>query len=266
LSSVIQNESCVKTNKRRSTEQSLVSMTNSQFMRQTGSDTGLDSVSATGRKRSSMGTKMPPSDPALAKRVYVWNLEILQLELANLTVPLASAQESLLGVLAEVLSRLTFKVDASELAKAFPVVLNFHSQPGIQSHMLLHASCEPWFRRLYEAADRDLLLEWLSILIPGWIRVSAYPYKRRTATYTIPTPRCLVEGVQAVSGSITRPLCHKAPVGSGGGLSCHRVCAGLGVPPPRARRAAARGTRRRCVEANHGRHIPESSGRIMWRD
>ena len=110
-------------------------------------------------------TQVSAMDPALAKRVYAWNLEILQRELANLTFPLASAQESLLAVLAEVLSRLTFKVDASELTKAFPVVLNLNSQPGLQSHMQLHASCEPWFRRLYEVADRDLLLEWLPDLI-----------------------------------------------------------------------------------------------------
>ena len=46
-----------------------LSMSNSQFMRRKGSDTGLDNVSAIGRNRSAMGTKMRPSDPASARSI-----------------------------------------------------------------------------------------------------------------------------------------------------------------------------------------------------
>jgi hypothetical protein len=108
-------------------------------------------------------------DPALAKRLYIWCLQILEQELACLTgrIAMGSAQESLLEVLSEVLSRLAFKVDAAELRRTFSLVLQFHRKPGVRSHIRLHKSCEPWFQRLFDAADGELLLEWLPDLIRG---------------------------------------------------------------------------------------------------
>lgn len=108
-------------------------------------------------------------DPALAKRLYVWCLHILERELASLTglIPMGSAQESALEVLPEVLSRLAFRVDAEELRRTFPLVLYFHRQPGVRSHIRLHDSCAPWFQRLFDAADDEMLLEWLPDLIKG---------------------------------------------------------------------------------------------------
>jgi hypothetical protein len=106
-------------------------------------------------------------DPALAKRLYIWCRQILERELASLTglIAMGSAQESALEVLPVVLSRLALKVDASELRRTFPLVLHLHRQPGVRSHIRLHKSCEPWFQRLFEAADTELLLEWLPLLI-----------------------------------------------------------------------------------------------------
>lgn len=112
-------------------------------------------------------TQVAAMDPALAKRLYLWCLEIMERELACLTgiIPYGSAQESLLELLPEVLSRLAFKVNAEELKRTFPLVLLLHSQPGVRSHISLHKSCASWFRRLFAAADADLLLEWLPDLI-----------------------------------------------------------------------------------------------------
>jgi len=112
-------------------------------------------------------TQVAAMDPILAKRLYNWCLQILERELACLTgrIAMGSAQESLLEVLPEVLSRLAFKVDAEELRRTFPLVLQFHRQPGVRSHIRLNKSSEPWFQRLFEAADNELLLEWLPDLI-----------------------------------------------------------------------------------------------------
>jgi hypothetical protein len=114
-------------------------------------------------------TQVAAMDPALARRLYVWCKQILERELASLTglIPMYSAKESALEVLPEVLSRLAFKVDAAELRRTFPLALYFHRQPGVRSHIRLHESCEPWFQRLFDAADEELLLEWLPDLIKG---------------------------------------------------------------------------------------------------
>src|ERR1022692_14062 len=132
-------------------------------------------------------TQVAAMDAALANRLYGWCLQILVREAAFITGPIAmgSAQESLLEALSEVLSRLAFKVDAAELRRTFPLVLGLHRQPGVRSHPGLHDSCEPWFLRLFEAADDELLLEWLPDLIraplfdegvlPGMPTGSAWP-------------------------------------------------------------------------------------------
>jgi hypothetical protein len=106
-------------------------------------------------------------DPVLAKRLYVWCLQILERELAQLIgrITVGSAQESLLKVLSEVLSRLAFKVDATDLRSTFPIILKLHRQPGVRSNKTLHEFCKPWFERLFTAANGDLLLEWLPDLI-----------------------------------------------------------------------------------------------------
>jgi hypothetical protein len=103
----------------------------------------------------------------LANRLYMWCMRILERELASLTglIAMGSAQESMLGVLPEVLSRLAFKVGAAELRRTFPLVLYLHRQPGVRLHLTLHKSCDPWFERLFDAAETELLLEWLPDLI-----------------------------------------------------------------------------------------------------
>jgi hypothetical protein len=106
-------------------------------------------------------------DSDLATRLYSWSLQIFQRELTRLTGHIAfdSAQEALLEALPEVLSRLAFKVSNEELKRTFPLVLQFHGAAGIRAHIRLQESSGPWFRRLFHAADAQLLLQWLPELI-----------------------------------------------------------------------------------------------------
>jgi hypothetical protein len=112
-------------------------------------------------------TKVAEMNTELAKRLHNWCLGILQRELSAFTgsITASSAQESLLEVLPEVLSRLAFKADAEQLKKALPLALQLHALPAVRSHIRLHEVCAPWFRRIFEAAEGVLLLEWLPILI-----------------------------------------------------------------------------------------------------
>ncbi len=105
--------------------------------------------------------------PALAKNLNKWAMEALRREFSSVSEKIVrtSAQESLLEVLPEVLSRLAFKLESADLQEAFSLALELHRQPGIPSHITLHQSCVPWFRRLFEAADDGQLLGWLPELL-----------------------------------------------------------------------------------------------------
>jgi hypothetical protein len=105
-------------------------------------------------------------DRSVGKRLYTWCLQALNRELASLTapIPMGSTEGSLLEILAEVLSRLAFKVEEGELRQTLPVVLRFHQHPGVRRHPELHDSCGPWFKRLFLAAEATLLVEWLPVL------------------------------------------------------------------------------------------------------
>ena len=105
--------------------------------------------------------------PDLAKSLNKWAMDALRRELSGLSgkITRASAQESLLEVLPEVLSRLAFKLESADLQEAFSLALELHRHPGILSNISLHQSCAPWFKRLFEAADDRQLLTWLPELI-----------------------------------------------------------------------------------------------------
>jgi len=108
-------------------------------------------------------TKVAAMEPALAKRLFDWCLAILHRELstrggAGFMGPL---QEALFEVVPGVLSRLTLKCDTEQLKTMFALALQLHYLPALR----LHATSEAWFRRLFEAADSALLLEWLPLLI-----------------------------------------------------------------------------------------------------
>jgi hypothetical protein len=112
-------------------------------------------------------TEVAAMKPQLATQLYNWAFGILEREITNLNGHLtdSSAEESLIEVLPQVLSRLAFRVDETLLAQTFPFVLRFHTSAGAKSHIRLHDACTPWFVRLFDAAGRDLLLEWLPELL-----------------------------------------------------------------------------------------------------
>lgn len=105
--------------------------------------------------------------PDLARSLNKWAMEALKRELSSVSgkIVRASAQESLLEVLPEVLSRLAFKLESADLQEAFSLALELHRQPGIPSNISLNQACAPWFKRLFEAADDRQLLAWLPELI-----------------------------------------------------------------------------------------------------
>ena len=125
--------------------------------------------------------------PDLARSLNKWAMQALKREISSLNgnITRTSAQESLLGVLPEVLSRLAFKLESADLQEAFSVALELHAQPGIASNISLHQSCEPWFERLFEAADNRQLLAWLPELIRFPLNVGSV---RLSNTYPNPWP------------------------------------------------------------------------------
>lgn len=112
-------------------------------------------------------TQVALMEVSTANRLHHWCLQILQREIASLKgLPeMDSAQETLLEVLPEVLSRLAFRVDATALLESFDLAIRFHEHPGIRSHIRLHKTSEPWFKRLFFAAEPPVLVQWLPVLL-----------------------------------------------------------------------------------------------------
>ena len=120
------------------------------------------------KEHSSMKrTRVASMDPEDARRLHEWAIEALKREFSSLSGPIAfqSAQTSLLEVLIEAVSRLTLRLESDDLHEAFHLALALHRQPEFISHRSLNQSCEPWFMRLFQAADDRQLLEWLPNLI-----------------------------------------------------------------------------------------------------
>ena len=129
-------------------------------------------------------TAVASMEPTLAVRLYIWCRQILERELAvpSGSVNWSSAQESLLEVLSEVLSRLAFRLDIAELKASFSLLLSLNSQAGTRANTKLWGLCGSWFQRLFEAADTELLAEWLPTLLKAPLldesvksRLPAYP-------------------------------------------------------------------------------------------
>ena len=112
-------------------------------------------------------TQVACMDVSAAYRLHHWCLEVLNRELASLKgVPaMNSAQETLLEVLPEILSRLAFRMDVTTLRESYSLAVRFHQHSGVRAHLKLHKSTEPWFRRLFFTADKELLMEWLPELL-----------------------------------------------------------------------------------------------------
>ena len=105
--------------------------------------------------------------PDLVRSLNSWAMNALSRELSSLggPIPMQSAQVSLLETLIEFLSRLTLRLGQDERQDAFHMALKLHDLPGIKTHIRLNRSCGAWFRRLFDSADGQQLLEWLPELI-----------------------------------------------------------------------------------------------------
>jgi hypothetical protein len=106
-------------------------------------------------------------DASLASRLHQWCLKILESEIKHFTgfAQMGSATAAMFKVVPEVLSRLAFRLSSEDLNNDFRIALRLNQLPAIRAHHSLHDCCDDWFKRLFEAADRALLLQWLPELI-----------------------------------------------------------------------------------------------------
>ncbi len=109
-------------------------------------------------------TQVAMMDEALVQRLSAWYMLALEQELAG-RLSMDPAQEALLDVLPEVLSRLALRMDADSLRRSFALALTYHHATPIRAHRTLHDVTASWFRRLFVAAEESMLLEWLPLLI-----------------------------------------------------------------------------------------------------
>ena len=120
------------------------------------------------KEHSSMSrTRVASMEKNEAKRLNEWAMDALRREALSLIgrVAFQSAQASLLETLVEIVSRLTLKLESKDLHESFCLALELHKHPAFISHIRLNKACEPWFKRLFEAADDRQLLEWLPELL-----------------------------------------------------------------------------------------------------
>ena len=103
----------------------------------------------------------------LTQSLNIWAMSALRQEhsLLDERGSIDSTQESLLKALIEVVSRLAFRLESVELQEAFSLALEIQRDPDIASHITLGESCAAWFRRLFETATDQQILEWLPGLI-----------------------------------------------------------------------------------------------------
>ena len=106
-------------------------------------------------------------DNSRALRLYRWAMDALNREMATIAdqIPFESHQTSLIETLIELLSRLSLKLKTNELDESFCRALELHKARQFYSHIRLHKACQPWFKRLFEAADENQLLAWLPELL-----------------------------------------------------------------------------------------------------
>lgn len=136
--------------------------------------------------------------PEAALRLHNWCLNIFEKELTSISsaISLESAQESIFSCLPEIISRLAIRVAEADLRRSFDVAFKFHNLPAVRGHLSLNDVCESWFKRIFDAAEPELLIEWLPSLIkatlfdnvvqPHWRRpdtnwpdpMDSFPWKR----------------------------------------------------------------------------------------
>lgn len=106
-------------------------------------------------------------DEELVGRLIKWCAEIWEREVANLSskAGIDPDDSAILCCLAEVMSRLCFRMDANANKDALVRALALHTRARYLSHSDLYDSIAAWFQRLYEATDVETLVEWLPDLL-----------------------------------------------------------------------------------------------------
>ena len=78
-----------------------------------------------------------------------------------------SSKNEFLSVLAEILSRLAFKVDQKRLQKAFFIYIKFYSNFYIRREPFILDKHPRWMKRLYDVATTETIISWLPDVING---------------------------------------------------------------------------------------------------
>jgi len=102
-------------------------------------------------------------DQDLATSVFDWCLNALRNETPRTSESIAidSMQERLLDLLPEVVSRLAFRVGTDRLKEMFPLAISLYKLRLVRQHGIVISL----FERLFQAANGELLLEWLPEVI-----------------------------------------------------------------------------------------------------
>ena len=111
-------------------------------------------------------------DSDSAERFHQWNVDALTKEIDLLSANSApdSLQKSPLEGLIEHVSRLAFKVKPISLETSFQLAIKMYKMRIARLDQDISQSLESWFKRLFEAADTDKIIEWIPplIQIPIW--------------------------------------------------------------------------------------------------
>lgn len=112
-------------------------------------------------------TRVAAMNEPLVQRLGRWCLGILKQESRNFSQSgrLDPWDDTPLEVLLEVLSRLAFRMDPSSMREGFATALSVFLNPASFSHRGLSESLRSSFKRLFDAADEEVLSEWLPSLI-----------------------------------------------------------------------------------------------------
>lgn len=100
----------------------------------------------------------------LVPKLFDWCIRIWDREAKNVSIERPCPADQLLCSLVEVISRLSVRLDQSQLQASFDrlvTVLPSCKHPGLS----LTSVCRDWLKRLFNAAEPNSLLEWLPILI-----------------------------------------------------------------------------------------------------
>jgi hypothetical protein len=76
-----------------------------------------------------------------------------------------SFSERVLDQLVDLLSRLCIRLSSQQLEHVFRLALQLHMHPSVQLHVAHHDVCRPFFRRIFDAANEELLASWLPSLL-----------------------------------------------------------------------------------------------------